>query len=174
MNAVRYAAGYIPRLLKKKLAKSANPLKDDFLLCLMQLIDDDGTEPHVDDSRDWIEKINRGGLIKVKNDTFEAFLEMEHCLRSQITKSSIPGFGDNLKEEIFSSPDVLFVWSLLSSDWEEETSNELLKMIASEWIKIRGFHNCSGWIEKYRETQKQTLQKTKGLRKQLQSKNTTV
>jgi len=28
----------------------------------MQLIDDDGTDSHVDDSRDWVEKINRGGV----------------------------------------------------------------------------------------------------------------
>ena len=167
-NAVRYAAGYIPRSLKKKLAKSTNPLKDDLLLCLTQLIDDGGSEPHVDDSRDWIEKINRGGLIEVKNDTFEVFMEMEYCLRSHIKETSIPSFGDGVKKDIISSPDVLFVWSLLSSDWEEETSNELLKMIASEWVKIRGFHYASGWIEKYKEIQKQNMQKSKGLRKQLQ------
>ena len=168
-NAVRYAAGYIPRSLKKKLIKSTNPLKDDLQLCLMQLIDDDGSEPHVDDSKDWLEKIDRGGLIKVKNDTFEVFIEMEHCLRSHIAKTSIPSFGDNVKEEIISSPDVLFVWSLLSSEWEEKTSNELLNMIVSEWVKIRGFHYASGWIEKYKESQKQMMQKSKGLRKQLQS-----
>lgn len=51
-NAVRYAAGYVPRSLKKKLTKSANPIKEDLLLCLAELIDIDGSEPHVDDSRD--------------------------------------------------------------------------------------------------------------------------
>ena len=74
-NAVRYAAGYIPRSLKKKLIKSTNPLKDDLQLCLMQLIDDDGSEPHVDDSKDWLEKIDRGGLIKVKNDALKFLLK---------------------------------------------------------------------------------------------------
>jgi len=168
-NAVRYAAGYVPRSLKKKLTKSVNPIKEDLLLCLAELIDIDGSEPHVDDSTDWLEKINRGGLIKVKNDTFDVFMAMEHCLRFQINESTIPSFDDKVKEEIVSSPDVHFVWSLLSSDWEEETSDELLKMIVSEWVKICGFHYASGWIEKYKNTQKQTMQKSKGLRKQLQS-----
>jgi len=45
---------------------------------------------------------------------------------------------------------MLFVWSLLSSDWEEGISNGLLKMITYKWIKICGFHYCSGWIEKYK------------------------
>ena len=94
---------------------------------------------------------------------------MEHCLQSHIAKTSIPSFGKNVKEEIISSPDVLFVWSLLSSEWEEKTSNELLNMIVSEWVKIWGFHYASGWIEKYKESQKQMMQKSKGLRKQLQS-----
>ena len=135
-NAICYATVYVPRSLKKKLTKSTNPIKEDLFLCLAELIDIDGSEPHVNNSTDWLKKINRGGLIKIKNDTFEVFMAMEHCLRLQINESSIPSFDDKVKEEIVSSPDVSFVWSLLSSDWEEEARNELLKMIVSEWVKI--------------------------------------
>jgi len=45
MNALRYAAGYVPRAHRKKLKKSANPLKRQLLLCLMDLLDD-GDERH--------------------------------------------------------------------------------------------------------------------------------
>ena len=40
LNALRYAAGYIPRALLKKLKKSAHPLKDELQLCLLDLLDD--------------------------------------------------------------------------------------------------------------------------------------
>lgn len=39
-NALRYAAGYVPRALRKKLSKSTHPLKDDLQLCLLDLLDD--------------------------------------------------------------------------------------------------------------------------------------
>ena len=39
-NALRYAAGYVPRALKKALSKSAHPLKKDLQLCLLDLLDD--------------------------------------------------------------------------------------------------------------------------------------
>ena len=40
LNALRYAAGYIPIALLKKLKKSAHPLKDELQLCLLDLLDD--------------------------------------------------------------------------------------------------------------------------------------
>ena len=48
MNALRYAAGYFPRALQKKLQKSAHPLKEELQsVCLLDLQDDgeeeDGT-----------------------------------------------------------------------------------------------------------------------------------
>ena len=66
-------------------------------------------------------------------------------------------------------PNVQFIWHLLSSEWEEESGTTLLKMIISEQVKIRGFSYTSSWIEKYKASQKITIQKSKGLRKQLQS-----
>ena len=66
-------------------------------------------------------------------------------------------------------PDGQFIWHLLSADWEEESSITLLKMIISEWVKIHGFSYTSAWIEKYKAAQKITIQRSKGLRKQLQS-----
>ncbi len=50
---LRYAAGYIPRMLKKKLMKS---LKRSLLLCLWDLLDE-GDEKTADsaDSAAWVE-----------------------------------------------------------------------------------------------------------------------
>lgn len=38
--ALRYAAGCVPRMLKKKLKKSTHPLREDILLCPLDLLDD--------------------------------------------------------------------------------------------------------------------------------------
>jgi len=43
-NALCYAAGYVPRALKKKLSKSTHPLKEDLQLCVLDLLDDGDEE----------------------------------------------------------------------------------------------------------------------------------
>ena len=68
-NGLRYAAGYVPRSLKKKLTKSAHPHKKDLLLCLPNLLSQE--EDLDDDSSDWIGAIDRGGLTEVSNDTYQ-------------------------------------------------------------------------------------------------------
>ena len=59
-----------------------------------------------------------------------------------------------------------FLWSILSSDWDEKTGSVLLEMVVSQWVKIRGFSVASAWIERYKFTQK-TTQKSKDVRKRL-------
>ena len=78
-NALRYAAGYIPRALKKKLQTSTHPLKTDIQLCIQDLLDDSDEDQN--DSQDWLQLIDRGGLTHVNNTTFEMFIAMEYELR---------------------------------------------------------------------------------------------
>lgn len=75
-NRLHYAAGYVPRSLKKKLVKSTHPHKKDLLLCLPNLLAQE-EEDLDDDSSGWISAINRGGLTKVNNDTYELFVALE-------------------------------------------------------------------------------------------------
>ena len=67
-NALRYAAGYIPRALRKKLQKSAELLKDQLILCLLDLLDD-GKDEHVE-SHEWIGNLDRGGLCHINNTCY--------------------------------------------------------------------------------------------------------
>ena len=80
INAIRYAAGYVPRALKKKLTKSPHPLKEDLQVCLLDLLDDGHKESN--ESQDWIALINRGGLTRINHNTFQLFLAMEHELHN--------------------------------------------------------------------------------------------
>ena len=42
-----------------------------------------------------------------------------------------------------------------------------LVMIIDMWITVRGFSFASAWIEKYKSANKKSVQKSKGVRKQL-------
>lgn len=170
-NALRYAAGYVPRLLKKKLKKSKHPLREDIQLCLLDLLDD-GDEEN-DESQDWVSLINRGGLTLVNNATFEVFVAIEYELRKHIHYGQSPNL-DRITTAILDNEDVLFLWSMLSSDWAEDSAGALLQMLVNQWIKIRGFSCASAWLEEFKVSQKKTTQKTKGIRKHLTSQPKTT
>ena len=57
-NAIYYVAGYIPRALHSKLEHSSHPLKEELILCLLDLPDEDGV---TDESQDWLKEIDRRG-----------------------------------------------------------------------------------------------------------------
>lgn len=118
---------------------------------------------------DWINLVDRGGLTRVNDNTFEVFRVMEYELRKHLSTNTIQSLtlGDDMKKSIVESEDVQFFWSMVSGDWDEESVLVLLEMVVSQWIKIRGFSYASAWVEKYKVAQKTTLQKSKGVRKQL-------
>ena len=164
-NGLRYAAGYIPRALCKRIERSSHQLKDSLILCLQDLVEDDGTAD--DDSDDWVTLVDRGGLKYVTDDMFHLVKEMEYELRFQL-KSKVKGnFKEATMRAIMQNDDVLYYWSLISSEWEEEREL-LLPMIIDLWITMRGFSFASAWIENYKIANKKTIQKMAGKRKQLQ------
>ena len=68
MMALRYAAGYVPRSLLKKLPKSTNPIKQGLQLCLWDLLDH---EHEGGTAESWIQAVDRGGLTRVNEMTFQ-------------------------------------------------------------------------------------------------------
>ena len=64
---------------------------------------------------------------------------------------------------------MLFYWSIISVNWEEETAEVLLCMIVEHWITLRGVSTASALIEKYKQQSKKNVQKSKGVRKRLQT-----
>ena len=170
-NALRYAAGYIPRALRKKLQNSAEPLKDKLIICLLDLLDD-GEDEHVE-SHEWILSIDRGGLCHVNNTCYLLFQAMELEIRRHIQNDLTPNFL-HVQTSLMHNDDVLFYWSIIGCDWEEEESAALLPMVVNLWITIRGFSYCSAWVEKYKAEHKKSVQKSKGVRKQLISSSHTT
>ena len=77
------------------------------------------------------------------------------------------GFKQKLLSSIALNEDVLFYWSMLSADVEEDAQT-LLKMITELWTTIRGFAYVSSWIELYKQASKKTIQRSKALCRNLQ------
>ena len=61
-NALRYIAGYVCSKVQKKIEDSKHPHRDDLLLCLMDIRDE---EVDAGNSSDWTNTVDRGGLCKV-------------------------------------------------------------------------------------------------------------
>lgn len=171
-NGLRYAAGFVPRAIKKELAKSAHPLKGDIRLCILDLLDDGDEETN--STKDWVELVNRGVLTRINDMTFEVFRAMELELHKHLHADKAPRLDKHVHQAIIDSEDVQFFWSILSADWEEASASALLQMIVNHWVKIRGFSYASAWVEEYKRTQKKTTQKSKGVRKQLLPKPKTT
>ena len=108
LNGLRYAAGYVPRALMKKVSRSKEGNKAYIVQCLRDLISD-GAEPEKA-SEDWISLVNRGGLICINNITFELFLEMEYEVRSYMSAENFQ--RDTAISSIKCSEDILFCGTL--------------------------------------------------------------
>ena len=102
----------------------------------------------------------------INNITFELFLAMEYELRSHIGAENI---CKEAASHIKTSEDVHFLWDIISTNWEENVASLLLNQMVQLWIQIRRFSYASAWVEMYKVTHKKTTQKSKGLRKELQT-----
>ena len=168
-NALRYTAGYVIRALRKKIEGSAHPLLEELVLCLVDMEEKEGTGH---ESEDWTNLIDRGALKHISDSTYMLFLCIELELRKHLRDgcaSEKSGVREKAVESILENEDMLFYWSLVSVDWEEEESKVLLKKIVEHWVTLRGFSFTGAFLEMYKRNNKKSVQKSKGLRKKLQT-----
>ena len=168
-NAIRYAAGYVVRHLCERLERGSHPLKEELVLCLADMCKDDEDSP--DCSTDWTMQITRGGLKVVNNKTYHFFVAMEtrirQFFRTTEAESLSSGMKGTMMQSVARDEDVLFFWAILAAEWEEEEEQALFPMLSELWITIRGFSFARSFLEIYKQANRKTVQKSKGLRKQL-------
>ena len=119
----------------------------------------------IDESQLWVTAINRGGLTLINGVTYDAFIAIEEETRRVLWAGS--KITDEVTRKIASGEDVQFYWSLICADWEEDSSEALLLMVISQYLKIRKFHYTSAKVEAFKMNNKKTTQKSKGSRKEL-------
>ena len=153
--------------MRNKINKSSNPLKKDLLICLFHLVDDPDDIPQ--ESSEWVNTVDRGGLTRVNNITFQLFLAVENGFRSLLSAAPASCNPTECAESLTANEDVQCVWSSISMEWAKSSTETLLEMVVGEWVKIRRFSETSMYMEKLKYQQQKTTQKSKGLRNQLQS-----
>ncbi len=46
--------------------------------------------------------------------------------------------------------DIIFYWSMLSVDLDEDECKEILKDVVTLWLNIRGFSVTGSWVEQHK------------------------
>ena len=124
-------------------------------------------------TKQWVEKVNRGGLFLISDSVYELFQSMETVLRQYLPRLST-NHGINTEEIIdFILKDNEFQlnWTNLATDLNEEDSFDLSKSIVRLWVTIRGFSYASTIVEQYKKAQHSSQKKKKSLRTELKKKS---
>ena len=139
-------------------------MKEELTLCLLDLLQDGEEEDDADCSAEWVKAVDRGGLSHVNNAAYCAFLAMALELRKHIgVHKMTDGFKEKVLKSIIENEDVLFYWTIIATDWEEEEATVLLKLAADLFVTIRGFAFVSFWMELRKQETKKSTQKSKGV-----------
>ena len=131
-----------PRKLITQLQKLSHLLKDELIACLQALSEDLGEKK--DKSEDWIDAVDRSGLVHITHQIYRFFCAMECAYRAAIARQP-ENFKQAVRGRTLHDEDVLVHWPLLSANWEEEKKRALLPMIVDLWVTIRVFSNASAW-----------------------------
>lgn len=179
-NAVRYVAGYVCRAVRENIMSCNSPLKQQLLICIWELLEDvdiDSSESEDDNqqrelsSSDWVNAVDRGGLLHVTDSTHLVFTSIENVIQGNLTLSNVKSIADGKKieliEKVIKNEEVQFHWRIVSADMSEEVAAELLRRLAIMWITIRGYSFSKCYMELYKQRQKKITGRSKGLRKEL-------
>ena len=171
-NALYYTAGAICCTLKKRLSeKSCEPSKSDLVIGINDLCCDDDEEEGEYDAKQWVKSVDRGGLCRVKEETYQLFYAMELFVRQHLSIQQadklVNGSRAEIEKKLLEDEEVLFAWSIASVELDDKTGAILLKMIVDLWLTIRGFSFVGAFIEQYKNATKKGLQRSKALRKKV-------
>lgn len=68
---------------------------------------------------------------------------------------------------LMKNEDTLFDWFILSVESSDTVASKVLKKLVELYLKVRGFLYAATCLEMYKQSKRKTLQRAKGLRKDL-------
>ena len=175
-NIVRYASGYVAVSLLRRYKQQHGQKAASFVECLSHMAVDGPGDSFMDYTREWITKVNRGGLFETSDNAYMLFASIELASYGKledrlVCQPSTSTCTDkrSIVDAVLGDTDVRFYWSMLSVDVDiEDDANELLVNIVNMWLTIRGFSMAGSLLEEYKRIAKTNTSKTKSLRKDLQ------
>ena len=177
LNALRYAAGFVPWKLQQKYRKTTcnHPHRQSYLVCLAGM--SDSTEEDectfLEYTKRWIATIDRGGLFHISDEVYLFFYQVECIVRKLLLEVLTINTQHGRKEiidEVTSNDTVQFHWSIIAVEVDEDVGQELLAEIVQLWLTIRGFSTAGAFVEHYKQITKKSVTKSSSLRKGLKRK----
>lgn len=139
MSALRYAAGYMCRAMKKEF--ESNP--DILAAAIDELIDDSNGDESSDYSNDWMKLASPGALHFVNDNMYMVFHAMEMVVRTYFCKKQVeklqPGSRSMLVQLVLDDENVAFYSCMLFAEVVERVASTLLHSIIKLYITMRGF-----------------------------------
>ena len=150
-KVIYYVAGYVVFALRNKYKILLKSKKMDIAVAALQFLDSlkvvGDTPFKVDDFesyiQQWVDHINRGGLIKVNKEMFYFVSKIEMEVRSVLNISLDKSYHrEDLREvllyTLYSDESVSMAWESLSRNIPNESLQEILKkQVIMKWIDIR-------------------------------------
>ena len=164
-NAIRYAAGYVCKSLRKKIERSKHKYKEEMILCLTELSKD--SDSSCGNCEERTVKVNRGGLCHIKEATFNVFLAIEEELKECLHSLTETPKRDEIIQTFTANDDVEFYWLIATAHFDIDDDQELFNKIVELYVTVRGFSCASAWLEKYKQKTKESTQRSKSLRRNL-------
>lgn len=172
-NALRYTAGYICRQLRKQLERSNDEMKEELILCLMEMTTSKDSDV-LNTNEEWTLKVDRGGLWYVKNTTYLLFVAIEEevrkCLKQLLTGS---GHKSTIIKRVVDSEEVQFYWVIVQADFDvgDDETYQMLRKIVELFLTVRGYSYASSLMEKHKQATAKGTQRAKALRRELYDNN---
>lgn len=156
-KVLRYVSGFIPFALKKRFSR----LKESMLKsAVLQLINTWCVEGECEDATDfydytlsWTNRINRGGLMIVKETFFVFIRRIEMTVRGVLNQTLIQLYnGEDLRdmilEELLKSFLIESSWASLSRMLLSEKLKVTMKLIVlKKWVNLRIRSFVTAWIQ---------------------------
>ena len=179
LNAIRYAAGFVVRKLRKKYAKQRGG--EQFSDTLKRMVSDE-SDLQVDDvdaetfeeySKLWLRKTDRGGLTHVDDTSFWLFQEIELVIYSELKRcySRQEQSASSIAAAAIKDEDASYIWSIIATCLTGEQFQQLLTAIVMEWVVLRGHCLRNVFMETYKRMVSDEKRQKKSLRKELKRKH---
>ena len=165
-NAVNYVGGFvIHALAQKKLSQSCSEILKEFINT------DEVDKENIPEHEEWINDVDRGGLIRITAAAFQIFYAIETCVRRHFTIANSVDMDENFYSHlikcILNDDNVLFYWCMAGLDESDEDNQKCLEMIVKKWVSIRRHSFADNIMEMYKQKEKKGTEKSKSLRSQV-------
>ena len=155
-SIIRYVCGYVGMKLHDRFIKQKGNKAAEFIECIDSMQVTGPSSSCLDYTREWVDKVNRGGLFYVSDDAYNLFVTIEVAMQVVLTKHVKSSYKlsaeeskpkkENIISTILKDEDISYWYTYAFDVSDDQDALELLRHIVELWLTIRGFSiSKPGW-----------------------------